>query len=345
MCVVFVGCTPPSDGGPPRGPVVADLVRLVAIPRHEAFGTSAAALPAALDLCAAPTDASIMAAQQAWRQAAQDWAAIEAFDFGPAMDDHQDAAIWFWPTRPDDLEMVVMGNATIDAALVDGLGAASKGLPAIEAQLFDPDVLARFDPADPIGARRCALVQELAIDASEHAAALVGAWTGDYGDQLADPPNERYENDRAAESEIVNGIIALLQLVDDAKLAVPLGNKNNGQAQPELVESPYADTSLDAIATNLATVRALYVGADEGLGLQDLVRDPMLDESIVSGLDDADTYVAAVPQPLDDTVSNTANALKVADAITQVKNLRRLFSADLAQQLGVTVTISDNDGD
>lgn len=342
------GCSESGARGPSRGSVVADLVHDTALPHHESLGTSTAALPAAFDFCAAPSAASIAAAQDAWRLAAGDWAGVEAFFYGPAMDDHVDAAVWFWPTRPELIEDVLAGDAPIDAALVDGLGAAAKGLPAIEAQLFDPaggDVLSRFDPADPIAARRCALVRELAIDVDEHAGALVETWSSGYADDLAAPPNARYEDERAALDEMVNGIIGLLQLVDDHKLAIPFGSKTNGMAQPDLVESRYSDQSLAAIATNLATVRALYLGAGDGLGLQDLVvaRSPMLDESIVAALDDADAAVAAIPPPL--RVAVGESFVPVQTAIDAVKQLRRFFTADLAQQLGVTVTISDNDGD
>lgn len=345
---IVCACSDSGARGPSRGSVVADLVRDVALPHHEALGSSTAALPAAFDLCAAPTNATIASAQDAWRLAASDWAGVEAFFYGPAMDDHVDAAVWFWPTRPEMLEDVIAGDAPIDAALVDGLGAASKGLPAIEAQLFDPaggDVLARFAPAVPVAARRCALVHELAIDVDEHAGALVDAWTSGYADDLADPPNARYDDDRAALDEIVNGIIGLLQRVHDQKIGIPFGGKTNGTPQPDLVESRYSDESLAAITTNLATVRALYLGVDDGLGLQDLVvaRAPMLDESIRTALDEADAAVAAIPPPL--RVAVGESFVPVQNAIDAVKQLRRLFTADLAQQLGVTVTISDNDGD
>ncbi|HWB82382.1 MAG TPA: imelysin family protein [Nannocystaceae bacterium] len=345
---IVCACGESGPRGPSRGSVVADLVHDTALPHHESLGTSSAALPPAFEFCAAPNAAAITAAQDAWRLAASDWAGVEAFFYGPAKDDHVDAAVWFWPTRPELIEELLAGDAPIDAALVDGFGAADKGLPAIEAQLFDPtggDVLTRFDPADPIAARRCALVRELAIDVGEHAGALAETWSSGYADDLAEPPNPRYEDERAALDEMVNGIIFLLQLVDDHKLGIPFGSKSNGMAQPDMVESRYADQSLAAIATNLATVRKLYLGVGDGLGLQDLVlaRSPMLDDEIVLALDQADAAIAAIPPPLRVAVGDSF--VPVQNAIDAVKQLRRLFTADLPQQLGVTVTISDNDGD
>ncbi|MBC8074324.1 MAG: hypothetical protein IAG13_38750 [Deltaproteobacteria bacterium] len=315
---------------------------------HE-LALDAAEQAAALEFCTAPTADAIAGAQQRWRGDASTWCATEAFGYGPAMEQHLDAQIWFWPTRPETVDDIVADTATIDAALVDGLGTASKGLPAIEAQLFDSDVLARFDPADPAGVRRCALVHELALDVAEQAAALEQAWAedgDDFGGLLSRPggDNPSYPDEQSALDELVNGIIVVLQIVDDTKLGKPLGVKTGGTPLPELVEAPYSDASLDTIAADLATVRALYLGAD-GLALDDLIiaRSPMLDETINQQLDDADAAIAAVPPPLRTAI--TEHPFEVQLAIDAVKALRRSFSADLAQQLGITVTLSDNDGD
>jgi predicted lipoprotein len=347
--VLATACSDAQSSGPSRAAVVSDLVHEVMLPSQHALAGSTAMLPAALDLCAAPTAEAIAEAQRRWREDARAFTATEAFAYGPAMEQHLDAQLWFWPTRPETVDDIVAGTATIDAAFVDGLGTASKGLPAIEAQLFDADVLARFDTADPAGARRCAFVHELALDAAEQAAALDQAWAASsdgFGELLANPggDNPRYPDEQSALDELVNGIIVVLQVVDDTKLGKPLGVKTGGTPLPELVEARYSDASLDTIAANLAGVRALYVGVD-GLALDDLIiaRAPMLDETINQQLDDAYAAIAAVPPPLDTAI--VEHPFEVQLAIDAVKALRRSFSADLAQQLGITVTLSDNDGD
>lgn len=348
--LLATACSDPGPSGPSRTAVVADLVQDVAVPRHLALVESTTALATALDVCAAPTADAIAAAQTAWRRSARDWAALEPFGYGPAMEQHIDADLWFWPTRTDAIDELVASDVVLDAALVDGLGAASKGLPAIEAQLFDAtggDVAARFDPADPAGARRCTLVHELAVDAAEQADTLATAWQESFAGTLSTPggDNELYPDESAALGELANGVFAMLQVIDDAKLSKPFGAKAGGTPQPELVEAPHADASLDQIAANLATVRALYVGEGDGLGLDDLVlaRAPMLDATIVDGLDDADAKIAAIPPPLRTAISGARPGVQAG--IDAIKVLRRAFTTDLAQQLGITVTLSDNDGD
>ncbi|HET6584229.1 MAG TPA: imelysin family protein, partial [Nannocystaceae bacterium] len=169
---------------------------------------------------------------------------------------------------------------------------------------------------------------------------------GDFGGELvrAGGSDTRYSSVKAALDEIVNGIIALLQLVDDTKLARPLGSKTGGTPQPELVPSPYADDSVAMIRANLESTTALWRG-EGGLGLRDLVvlRSRELADAVDAAFAAADEALQAIDIPLRDAVVSKPE--DVQRAIDRVKDLRRLFTVDIAQQLDVTVTLSDNDGD
>lgn len=350
---VTAGCREESEPGPPREDVIAALVADVMIPAHVELASEAAALADAADFCADEAAGDLVSVHDAWRAAHRGFGRTEAFGYGPAVDEHFDSALLFWPTRPENAEEIVAGSDPIDAAVVAGLGATSKGLPAIEAQLFDPEggdaaVLARYQDATT-GERRCTFVGLLAADAAANAEALRSAWAddgGDFGGELvrAGGSDTRYSSVKAALDEVVNGIIALLQVVDDTKLARPLGSKTGGTPQPQFVPSPYADDSVAMIRANLEGVRSLWTGKG-GLGLRDMVvaRKSTLADTVDDAFDAADDALLAIGPPLREAVESAP--ADVQRAIDRVKDLRRLFGVDVAQQLDVTVTLSDNDGD
>lgn len=349
---LLCGCSDGTTDGLPRTEVTAALVADVMIPAHAELTEQTTGLAALAGFCSEGATVGLGEVHDAWRRSHQAMGRTEAFGYGPAQDDHYGAALLFWSTRPENLEAVVLGADPIDRALVDSLGATSKGLPAIEAQLFDPiggdvAVLARFDPTDPAGARRCALVGLLAADASASAESLHQAWApGGFGSELvqAGAEGSRYRSSRAALDEIVNGVISLLERIDDTKLGKPLGSGTGGMPQPALVLAPWADDSIAMIRANLGGVMALWHGGG-GLGLRDLVapRSEPLAASVDAGLEDADQALAEIDGPLRTAI--TSSPQKVQAAIDRFKHLRRLFTVDVSQQLDVTITLSDNDGD
>jgi predicted lipoprotein len=356
-----LACSSFSTNSTSRTEVITALVEDVYVPAHDDLARATADLAASAALCS-DTAARLGAAQIAWKDAQTTFGRTAAFAFGPALDDRHTAALFFWPTRPELVDEAVAGTATIDAAFVEALGAAAKGLPAIEAQIFDPlggdaRVIAALS-TEPDAARRCALVGELAANASTRADALRTAWIepgGDYGGELvrAGTTDSRYDRVQAALDEVLNGPIAALQVIDDVDLAAPMGSKTGGTPQPQLVPSPFANASMELVRAQLSSVAAVWFGAPSGaaadpavsLGLRRLVlsRSPTLPDEVDAALAAADEALAAITVPL--AVAVVDDPARVQTAIDRVKDVRRLFTADVPQQLDGTVTLSDNDGD
>ena len=86
-------------------------------------------------------------------------------------------------------------------------------------------------------------------------------------------------------------------------------------------------------------------GDREGRGLTTLIaeRAPELDSSIRAELTNFVAKVEALPGPL--RASVTSDPAAVQAALDSGKALRRLVAVDLANALGVSVTLNDNDGD
>ncbi|MFV8752478.1 imelysin family protein [Nannocystaceae bacterium ST9] len=321
--------------------VLADL--------DEARGDAAALRDALSGLCASPDQAGLDGAQQAWLELRAPWKRLLALPFGPIVDQGFDSAIDFWPARPTSIEGALASGAS-DQADLDALGVASKGMPAIEYFLWDPiggdaATLALFTAGE--GPQRCAHVELLAADVELRLSELDAAWRGAEGfaDQLARAgESETFPTRALAIDKLLNAMIAGLHDIDDPKLAKPLGAAL-GEPQPDLVESRFSDRSLLDARDALAGFAQAYLGSDEAPGLTLVVagESASVDQRVRDALAAAEQALADVPEPLRTAIVDAPD--RVAAAEQAVQALRMVLSAEVASLLGVTVSLSDNDGD
>lgn len=358
--VIAGGARCTSDAPDERGPVMRDLAQNVMLPTVEELGAQAAALgPAVQALCDDPGAATLDAAQDAWRAARAPWEQSQAFLFGPAVDLGTASAIDFWPARPDSVDLAIASAPDpITPEHLATLGTAAKGLPALEYLLWSPAggdaaVLASLDPADPSAAQRCAFAAALGVAVGEDAGALADAWSpegGGFADQVATAGDgsDVFPRAQDAINRLVNSLVALLQGLTDMRLGAPLGTKTGGVPQPDQVESRFSDGSAADLVAAVRGIEAIYLGRRgdrEGRGLTTLVaaRGKDTDESIRAALTDVIAKIEAIPAPLRQAVE--ADPASVQAALDSGKALRRLVAVDMANVLGVSVTLNDNDGD
>ncbi|MEY3211132.1 MAG: hypothetical protein RIT28_1613, partial [Pseudomonadota bacterium] len=86
-------------------------------------------------------------------------------------------------------------------------------------------------------------------------------------------------------------------------------------------------------------------GAGEApLGVRDLLRDdPALTAQVDALFETCDARLAELPEPLEDTILLQPElVVRAQDALLA---LQVAVQVDLAQQLSVTITFNDNDGD
>jgi predicted lipoprotein len=341
--VMLVACTeqePDRRGevltGVVEGQLLVDLGD--AHERGELLHTSVA------ELCSSPDAAHLDAAQDAWMQLRAPWKRLLAVAVGPIVDDGFETAIDFWPARTTSIEGGIATGITTQAEL-DALGVASKGMPAIEYLLWDPlggdaAVLAAL-PA------RCAYIELLAADVALRLGELEQLWIDRFAAEFeGTAPSDMYPTLATAIDALVNAMIAGLHDIDDMKLGKPLGLTSGTGPDPELVESRFSDRSLTDARDALAGFELAYLGADaEHPGLTVLVtqKSPAIDNEVRAAIETAKQALAAIPEPLRESLSSDGDA--VADAQEAVKQLRILMTADVASVLGVTVSLSDNDGD
>lgn len=345
--LALAGCLEPAEG-PTRRDVLAHLADAVIVPGQARLASDAAALADDLAaVCVAYDPARYADVPAAWRAVRADWSVASAWAFGPVVEQMQAGPLDFWPVRTDTVEAkIAEAPAKIDAAYIDGLGTSAKGMPALEYLLFTPDFLSAPDRA-----ARCAYASALAADIARRTRSLADAWDPAYATALASAGDgsDVYASEQAGLDAVVNATIENLYRMVKDKLDRPLGNLTGSDPDPEALESRFSGTTRDDLEANLRGFASIYLGADgepggqPGLGALVAARDAALDDRILAQHGVARDALASVPEPFSKAlVEHRGDVQRARD---EIDALRRLIKLDVASLLGVTLMLSDNDGD
>lgn len=331
----------------------------IAVPTFAGIATSASILSQSLvTLDEDATADHLSAAQDAWRALRTAWKRSRVLGFGPAK--AIEARVDWVPADPDRIEEAIAAKA-VDATAVMKLGASQRGLLALEYTLFDAEggnvVVLDSLLASP---ERRAFSRALGVDLAAAFQELAAAWSpteGDYAGELAEAgeSSAAFPASKNAVDALVNESIFVVEYVLGDELAKPLGLRNDGVPQPELVIAARSGSSLDDSIAQLEGFQSVYTGAlpsETGAieagkaGLSDLVRargSAALDADVRAATQAAIDALRAVPPPLRTAI--TSHPAEVQRAYDAVRALKNLVSADVATKLGATLSFNDNDGD
>lgn len=357
-CTVHEVSSQPTEEGDDVA-VRSHLAYDVAVPTFNALAVQAGILSQALiALEGDPTTATLSASQEAWRATRVAWKRSRVLGFGPAK--AMEARVDWVPADADRIEEAVAAKA-FDAPSIQQLGSSQRGFLALEYLLFDAEggnvvvldgLLASSD--------RRALARALGADLAAAFADLAAAWdpaAGDYAGELAEAGegSTAFPESKNAVDALVNESIFVVEYVLGDEIAKPLGLRNDGVPQPDLVIAGRSDASLDDSIAQLESFQAVYTGvlpSDGGAietskgGLSDLVKSrgsASLDADVRAATQGALDAVRAVPRPLRTAI--TAHPTEVQRAYDALRALKTLLAADVATKLGATLSFNDNDGD
>ena len=348
----LVACSQPSaQPEDTRRVLLKALGEQIFLPRYVEFEARAADVRATADaICDAPSDETLTAARDAWWAARAPWKRNETVAFGPYdVPLSYGAAVDFWPCRQASVDAVLAGTDPIDPSL---LGAAAKGLPALEYLLWDPerDLLGESVP----GSRRCEYVAAVGKDLAEDATAIRAAWDpaeGDFLGELVDAGrgSKKYRSIEMSLGEVVNELVADIEATRNTKLGAPLGNRDDANVpQLDIAESRFSGRSLEDARDALRGVEEVCFGVDveeaqsiasylEGIGRDDLVPD------LRDAFDASYAALDAIPEPLTEAV--VTNPELVQAAIDAMYVLQVMVSTDVMHAMGLKLTWTDTDND
>lgn len=336
--------------------VLGDLVRVVLLPAWAAVTARADALVAACEaLRDSPSDTTLAAAQDAWREAHRAVRVAAVVRAGPYTTERFEGAADYFAFSQAALDRALAGApATPAEGYVDTVGSNAKGLPALERLLFlrPVDNAALRASLHAMGAptTRCHYAVAAARFAATAARRTHAAWRDTYGPQLrtAGAGSAEFTRESQATTLLFNELVKALDALRFERLLVPFGGMNGGAPLPDAVEAPVSDRSFDAIRDGLRGAEALYSGrldVAQGQGLCAVVAasGAALDATVRADFVRCNESLAAVPPPLRTAVTDARPAVQAA--LDAMLTLRTRLTTDVFGTLGIQSTFSDRDGD
>ena len=350
LLILVGGCT--RSAAPDESEVLISLTDRIVVPGYESLATEAQDLHQALDgLCAAPSDATLQAARQAWRDVRVPWMRSEATWFGPVMDRRAVSVMDWSPTDPERIERMLANNpAVTEAAVREGLSSTQRGLGAIEYLLFDSGA-----PESLSGSARCGYLTALGSVIATEAQAIAAEWTVA---RENGPAYRDFFTGRSASSllkgqavaELVRTQVFLIRTIVDMRLATALGLRQGGP-DPAAIPGGAGHNSLEDLRQEILGMRDMYLGHD---GSDDQADAPGISALIVPLSDETDqrmrdqfaaalAAIEAVELPLH--VALQEQPQRVQAVHERLLDLRRTLNTEVVSLLGVSVGFSDTDGD
>ncbi|MEM1248500.1 MAG: imelysin family protein [Acidobacteriota bacterium] len=336
----------------PHEQLLADWTEEVILPLHGSLVEEVEKLRnATRSLAAEPSLETLNAARGAWKTTAVLWQEVALYRFDRMLLAHNQVS-----KRPPDVEFleetVTAAPETLTAELVAGVGSLSKGLAAIEYLLFEP--AGAEDWVEQAGEQpgRAAYVAAASEQLVTSAAAVRDRWLPEGGNYIDTFLNGDSETDgfRRSLGKVLNRVVAVLEESVREQLGRPLA-AGGESARPERVEAPRSATSLALLRSRIAGIeRVLLAQEGDGLRLADYADhlDAEVDGTALSTLlrnrfGSSLAALDAIPEPLTRSVVEDPDLVRAA--YDELRELLVLIKVDLANQLGVTLTFNDNDGD
>lgn len=327
-------------------PVLTEVLEAETAWTHERYQSSQELVSqlaeTAASHCSELDEDGLTAIREAWWSAREPLKQLDVVNFGPWVEEpwRYGPDLDFWPARDEAIEEVLADATTFSTEDVAAMGAATRGMPAIEYVLWvdGDDTLARFTEAP----QRCAFVATASQDAADNLTGLGQAWDDPWTAWLTDPSGDAeapFETRRLVLDEWVNRVAFAVENVRLEKLGKPLGDDSGGEPLLDTLESRWSGRSLqdatDAFVGAHAVLQQVY---------------PLLDAEDQHLADELDviaegtlTRLGAVPEPLEDTLLLEPEI--VAEVQEALLTHQVVVQTELAQALDVTITFNDNDGD
>lgn len=292
------------------------------------------------------------AAQATWKTAMDAWQTTTLHELGPIQANNNALRNRISSyTRGSTLstcgvdQAVVQANSNPDFNL-SSRSANQRGLGAVEYLLFS-DNLAHSCPSQitetadwdtrPETERkqlRCAYAQILAGDINAAAEKVVEAWLID-----ADNYRSQFINPAALDDNLKalsDGLFYLDTDTKDAKLGIPLGISAacSQSSCPEVIESPFAEYSLNNISQNLQSFLTLLQGGS-GLGFDDIIAQAgvpevteLMRQNTATAISEIDTMSSSLRQQAEG-IANEEDAQTCLDAANTPDSQRSIPACNL----------------
>ncbi|MCL1146264.1 imelysin family protein [Shewanella sp. 10N.261.52.F9] len=296
-----------------------------------------------------PSQANLLAAQEAWKAAREPWEQGESHIFGPVdslgIDPHLDS----WPLNTTDLTTVLANNTGFDADTIKGWNDDVQGFHTMEYLLFGDGVADNAKDISELTANERDYLMGLAEVFRDYAKTLDDSWKVShdgqsgkaYGELLKNSgtdDNTFYSSEVGVVEELVNGMIGIVDEVGNGKIADPFGD-SLAKADTSKVESQYSWNSLTDFSDNIIGVRNVYLGEFEGeadkQGIKDFVNaaNPTLASRVETEINTAITQIEAISgdsnMPFRQAISDADGRVRIQSAVDALSTLQSSLESDV----------------
>lgn len=304
--------------------------------------------------CAAPDAAGLDTAKAAFAAAMEAWQHAQPFNYGPIVEGDRASRFFYWPDKNGvgarQLRRVLAKQdpALLASGGLEGKSVALQSLASIERLLFsDGEAMIAPDAGDR-DRYACALAAAMARFQAGLAALVLEQWVkpGGFRDAVltADEGNDVYFDAKEAATDLIKSLSGILDTAVQLKIERPLGEVL-ADARPRRAESWRSRRSLDNIAANLETARALFTTPD-GFGdqLRAVGSGPLAD-GMSRSLDEVVALARNETLSLHDAVTDEDGRWRIGVLREKIKSLRLLTDEVLASEIGLYVGFNARDGD
>jgi len=339
-----------------RSAMIENIGNNIILPAYDNMQASTVELDQAIsDFIANPDVGTLQSAQESLKEARLAWQRVNLFQFGPA---ETVALRSFTNTYPADTAKIEsnIDSGSFTLGTLDNQTAA--GFPAFGYLLHglaanNDDIVARYTTANDADARVNYLRENIDF-VSSNIENVVNEWRADGEDFIGTFLSEENAGVDVGSSlgQLFNAafVVHYERFLRDAKIGIPAGVRSANTPRPGNVEAVYGGYSLELLQANLEAVEDLYLGrtaeGTDGIGLEENLQSldaDDLDEEIKNGFDEAISSLDNLQDPLHDQIEE--NNDPVLEAFVELQDMVAMFKADMASQLGITITFQDNDGD
>lgn len=296
------------------------------------------------NFASAPSQASLVILQQAWKNAFLQWKSAEIYNLSiQASFIH--TRIHQWPVNTRIIEVNISGTQSIDTDYISSTGANLKGYGAIEYLLFhdtDAAVLLEFTTAEN-AERRLQYIIALVQNLKEQSDILRISWT-----DIETVFKENLETGvNGSQNRVVNALIAALESIKRRKIEEALNTESLAVEQLEAFRSAQ---SKEAIAANLSAIYNTYLGDFENnnnFGLSEytieVLNRPDLDKAIQESFTVAFHDLELINGSLESTLISNVDLIE--NLRISIQEIIAMFKTDFSSAANIVVTFNDNDGD
>ncbi|MDF2436322.1 MAG: hypothetical protein K0Q95_698 [Bacteroidota bacterium] len=336
--------------------MLANIGDNLIIPAYADFNTSADSFQLSANaFISNPSHGSLDVLQSAFTKCYKKYQWISTYEFGPAETEFIRNSMNVFPC--DTIEI----NSKIAAANYDLSTIADidvKGFPAVDYLLFghhlnDTAIVSLFS-TDANASNRKTYLSTIISEIKNKAGIIYAGWQPNGGNYISVFKNSTGSDVGSSIGLLVNQLCYDLELLKNARIAIPLGKRSLGVPLPEKSEAFYSGISVSLASEHLNSLENVYLGRSkqnvDGLGFDNYLNhidaryfSGTLDAAIKSKFSAAKSKLSLITGRLSDAV--ISNPATVDAAYMELQQLVVLLKVDMTSALGVSITYVDNDGD